>query len=75
MEEVEAICTRTGIMKHGILKCLGTIQHLKNKYGKGFMAQIKTKYESEKSQMEEIKKKMIEQISLKRRTQKERKRP
>ena len=41
MEEDEALCTRTGIMKRGKLKCLGTIQHLKNKYGSGYIAEIK----------------------------------
>lgn len=29
MEEVEALCTRVGIMSAGRLRCLGSIQHLK----------------------------------------------
>ena len=32
MEECEALCTRIAIMVNGQFKCLGSIQHLKNKY-------------------------------------------
>ena len=31
MEECEALCTRLTIMVNGSFKCLGSIQHLKNK--------------------------------------------
>lgn len=31
MEECEALCTRLAIMVNGRLKCLGSIQHLKNR--------------------------------------------
>ena len=31
MEECEALCTRLAIMVNGSFKCLGSIQHLKNK--------------------------------------------
>ena len=31
MEECEALCTRLAIMVNGEFKCLGGIQHLKNK--------------------------------------------
>jgi len=33
MEEAEALSTRLGIMVNGNFKCLGTAQHLKNKFG------------------------------------------
>lgn len=33
MEECEALCTRLGIMVNGRFKCLGSIQHLKNRSG------------------------------------------
>src|ERR1700759_3082574 len=33
MEEAEALATRMGIMVDGGLKCLGTCQHIKNKFG------------------------------------------
>jgi len=32
MEEVEALCTRVGIMVGGQLRCLGTVQHLKDRH-------------------------------------------
>ena len=35
MEECEALCTRLGIMAAGRLRCLGTVQHLKNRFGAG----------------------------------------
>jgi ATP-binding cassette subfamily A (ABC1) protein 3 len=41
MEECEALCTRLAIMVNGRFKCLGGIQHLKNKYGSGFYLQAK----------------------------------
>ncbi|UYV63452.1 ABCA2 [Cordylochernes scorpioides] len=36
MEECEALCTRLGIMVNGRLRCLGSTQHLKNKFGEGY---------------------------------------
>jgi ABC-type multidrug transport system ATPase subunit len=33
MEECEALCHRIGIMANGRLRCLGSAQHLKNKFG------------------------------------------
>jgi ABC-type multidrug transport system ATPase subunit len=36
MEEAEALCTRIGIMARGQLRCIGSAQHLKAKYGKGY---------------------------------------
>merc|ERR1712038_2064224 len=41
MEEAEALCTRVGIMVKGELKCLGSTQHLKNKYGSGYQLEVK----------------------------------
>lgn len=35
MEECEALCTRLSIMVNGKFKCLGSIQHLKSKFGSG----------------------------------------
>lgn len=43
MEECEALCTRLAIMVNGRFKCLGSIQHLKNKYGSGFYLQAKVR--------------------------------
>jgi ABC-type multidrug transport system ATPase subunit len=36
MEEAEALSSRLGIMVEGNFKCIGTPQHIKSKYGKGF---------------------------------------
>uniref|UniRef100_H2LLX9 P-type phospholipid transporter n=1 Tax=Oryzias latipes TaxID=8090 RepID=H2LLX9_ORYLA len=41
MEECEALCTRLAIMVNGSFKCLGTIQHLKYKYGDGYIVTMK----------------------------------
>ncbi|XP_027894445.1 ATP-binding cassette sub-family A member 1 isoform X1 [Xiphophorus couchianus] len=36
MEECEALCTRMAIMVNGRFKCLGSIQHLKSRFGDGY---------------------------------------
>jgi len=41
MEECEALCQRIGIMKEGRFMCLGTPQHLKSKFGKGYTLMAK----------------------------------
>jgi len=41
MDEAEALSTKVGIMVEGRLKCLGTVQHIKNKYGGGYEVEIK----------------------------------
>ncbi|KAJ6635436.1 Phospholipid-transporting ATPase ABCA3 [Pseudolycoriella hygida] len=41
MEECEVLCTRLAIMVNGEFKCLGSTQHLKNKFSKGFFLTIK----------------------------------
>ncbi|XP_067845678.1 retinal-specific phospholipid-transporting ATPase ABCA4 [Heptranchias perlo] len=43
MEECEALCTRLAIMVNGQFKCLGTIQHLKSKFGDGYVVTLKIK--------------------------------
>ena len=42
MEEADAICSKIGILVNGELRCLGSIQHLKNKFGAGYLLEIKT---------------------------------
>lgn len=44
MEESEALSSRLGIMVNGQFKCLGSVQHLKNKFGKGYSLIIKCKH-------------------------------
>lgn len=42
MEEAEALSTKMGIMvRGGIFKCYGSSQHIKNKYGTGYEAEVK----------------------------------
>ncbi|ELV11962.1 Retinal-specific ATP-binding cassette transporter [Tupaia chinensis] len=43
MEECEALCTRLAIMVKGTFRCLGTIQHLKYKFGDGYIVTMKIK--------------------------------
>jgi len=40
MEECEALCTNIAIMVDGRFQCLGSLQHLKSKYGVGFMVVV-----------------------------------
>ena len=41
MEEVEALATKMSIMVNGTFKCLGSVQHIKSKFGKGYEIDIK----------------------------------
>ena len=44
MEEAEALCTKMGIMvRGGIFRCLGSSQHIKNKFGTGYEIEVKIK--------------------------------
>uniref|UniRef100_A0A4W4EA14 P-type phospholipid transporter n=1 Tax=Electrophorus electricus TaxID=8005 RepID=A0A4W4EA14_ELEEL len=43
MEECEALCTRMAIMVNGQFKCLGSIQHLKNRFGDGYTVIVRVK--------------------------------
>ncbi|KAJ3594748.1 hypothetical protein NHX12_004055 [Muraenolepis orangiensis] len=43
MEECEALCTRLAIMVNGSFQCLGTTQHLKYKFGDGYVVTMKVK--------------------------------
>lgn len=43
MEECEALCTRMAIMVNGEFRCLGSSQHLKNKFSKGYTLTVKLK--------------------------------
>uniref|UniRef100_E1BM08 ATP binding cassette subfamily A member 13 n=1 Tax=Bos taurus TaxID=9913 RepID=E1BM08_BOVIN len=40
MEECEAVCTRLAIMVHGSFRCLGSPQHIKNRFGDGYTVKI-----------------------------------
>ncbi|XP_053607354.1 ATP-binding cassette sub-family A member 2-like isoform X2 [Plodia interpunctella] len=47
MEECEALCTRLTIMVNGQFRCIGSPQHLKNKFSEGFTLTIKIKTNDE----------------------------
>ncbi|KFR04981.1 ATP-binding cassette sub-family A member 13, partial [Nipponia nippon] len=40
MEECEALCTRLAIMVNGSFKCLGSPQHIKNRFGDGYSVRV-----------------------------------
>ncbi|XP_022091487.1 ATP-binding cassette sub-family A member 3-like [Acanthaster planci] len=44
MEECEALCTRLAIMVNGQFKCLGSVQHLKHRFGQGYTVLAKAKH-------------------------------
>ncbi|KAG5189430.1 P-loop containing nucleoside triphosphate hydrolase protein [Tribonema minus] len=43
MEECEALCTRVGIMRDGQLRCLGSCQHLKSRFGGSYSIELQFK--------------------------------
>uniref|UniRef100_A0A3Q4AVM2 Cholesterol transporter ABCA5 n=1 Tax=Mola mola TaxID=94237 RepID=A0A3Q4AVM2_MOLML len=45
MEEAEAVCDRVAIMVSGQLRCIGSIQHLKGKYGRSYTLEVKLREE------------------------------
>ncbi|XP_041433405.1 ABC-type organic anion transporter ABCA8-like [Xenopus laevis] len=56
MEEAEAVCDRVAIMVSGKIRCIGSIQQLKSKFGKGYLLEIKVK---ESHQVDQIHKEII----------------
>ncbi|KAJ8382215.1 hypothetical protein SKAU_G00029930 [Synaphobranchus kaupii] len=45
MEEAEAVCDRVAIVVSGKIRCIGSIQHLKGKYGRGYSLEVKLREE------------------------------
>ncbi|MPC24949.1 ATP-binding cassette sub-family A member 5 [Portunus trituberculatus] len=43
MEEADALCSSIGILVRGSMRCIGPIQYLKNKYGRGYTLEVKVK--------------------------------
>lgn len=53
MEEAEALSSKMGIMvKGGVFKCFGSVQHIKNKFGTGYELEVKIKPISKKQLLE-----------------------
>lgn len=44
MEECEALCPRIGIMANGRLRCIGSAQHLKDRFGQGYQVEAKVEF-------------------------------
>ncbi|XP_052030939.1 phospholipid-transporting ATPase ABCA3-like [Apodemus sylvaticus] len=55
MEECEALCTRLAIMVQGKLVCLGSPQHLKNKFGNVYTMTIKFKSDTDDDAIQDLK--------------------
>ncbi|XP_065764705.1 ATP-binding cassette sub-family A member 6 isoform X2 [Muntiacus reevesi] len=47
MVEAEAVCDRVAVMVSGRLRCIGSIQHLKNSLGKDYILELKLKEASQ----------------------------
>ncbi|XP_051015238.1 ATP-binding cassette sub-family A member 6-like [Acomys russatus] len=47
LTEAEALCDRVAIMVSGRLRCIGSIQHLKRKFGKDYVLELKVKEASQ----------------------------
>ncbi|KJH53200.1 ABC transporter, ATP-binding protein [Dictyocaulus viviparus] len=47
MEECEALCTRIAIMDRGQIRCIGSKQHLKTKFGEGHSLTVKMRSQSD----------------------------
>ncbi|TPX71151.1 hypothetical protein SpCBS45565_g01187 [Spizellomyces sp. 'palustris'] len=54
MEEAEAISTRIGIMTAGQLRCLGSAQHLRTRYGSGYQLDLRTSSKQSASQVQDF---------------------
>ncbi|XP_077109566.1 cholesterol transporter ABCA5 isoform X1 [Ranitomeya variabilis] len=52
MEEAEAVCDRVAIMVSGELRYIGSVQHLKSKFGRHFSLDLKLDADSGMQQME-----------------------
>ncbi|XP_058425894.1 phospholipid-transporting ATPase ABCA3-like [Diceros bicornis minor] len=55
MEECDALCTRLAIMVKGKFVCLGSPQHLKNKFGNVYILKAKIKTDTDDNKLEEFK--------------------
>ncbi|ELK38567.1 ATP-binding cassette sub-family A member 3 [Myotis davidii] len=55
MEECDAFCTRLAIMVKGKFVCLGSPQHLKNKFGDVYILKVKVKTDTHKHTLNDFK--------------------
>ncbi|ETE68044.1 ATP-binding cassette sub-family A member 5, partial [Ophiophagus hannah] len=59
MAEAEAICDRVAILVSGKLRYIGTVQHLKTKFGRGYFLEMKLKETPESQQKEYLQRKIL----------------
>ncbi|XP_032184445.1 ATP-binding cassette sub-family A member 3-like isoform X1 [Mustela erminea] len=55
LEECDAFCTRLAIMVQGKFLCLGSPQHLKNKFGNIYILKVKVKIDAQKGKLDGLK--------------------
>lgn len=59
MEEAEAVCDRVAILVSGKLRCIGTVQHLKSKFGRGYFLEMKLKEVPDMQQKERLQREIL----------------
>ncbi|XP_015665849.1 ATP-binding cassette sub-family A member 5 [Protobothrops mucrosquamatus] len=59
MAEAEAICDRVAILVSGKLRYIGTVQHLKTKFGRGYFLEMKLKETPESQHKEYLQRKIL----------------
>lgn len=62
MDECEALCNRLAIIVDGVIKCIGNVQYLKNRYGQGFTVIVKLR-NSENTNVKTLKKNIENQFA------------
>ncbi|UJR30912.1 hypothetical protein I4U23_018422 [Adineta vaga] len=65
MEECETLCNRLVIMVNGEFKCLGSVQHLKAKFGDGYTILIRINIDSDTKQAIDYIKEHISEATVK----------
>ncbi|KFO74168.1 ATP-binding cassette sub-family A member 5, partial [Cuculus canorus] len=59
MEEADAVCDRVAILVSGQLRCIGTVQHLKSKFGRGYFLEMKLKETADVQQVEFLQRQIL----------------
>ncbi|NXA35904.1 ABCA5 protein, partial [Eudromia elegans] len=59
MEEADAVCDRVAILVSGQLRCIGTVQHLKSKFGRGYFLEMKLKETMDAQQLEYLQRQIL----------------
>ena len=64
MEECESLCSKLAIMVNGKFKCIGSQQHLKNKFNKGFKLLTKLRDKQIVAELEEFLKSRLGSVEM-----------